>query len=132
MLIIELYRGMLYSIKIKKRGIIVKDEKVKAKSDHTNKTAPKKLEQKGQESQIEETLSVFVSESKGIIQTKNLTELGIHPEQFQRYLKKVGKSKNLLTACMCVLTTLPMNCNFCKPASKEEYFHMKQPCTYMI
>ena len=78
----------------------MKDEEVKAKRDRTNKMDPKKLEQKRQESQIEETLSVFVSESKGIIQTKDLTKRGIHPEQFQRYLKKVGKSKKLLTACM--------------------------------
>ncbi|WP_319467099.1 type IV toxin-antitoxin system AbiEi family antitoxin domain-containing protein [uncultured Trichococcus sp.] len=69
----------------------MKDEEVKAKSDRANKMDPKKIEQKGQESQIEETLSVFVSESKGIIQTKDLTERGIHPEQFQRYLKKSGK-----------------------------------------
>ena len=50
----------------------MKDEEVKAKRDRTNKMDPKKLEQKRQESQIEETLSVFVSESKGIIQTKDL------------------------------------------------------------
>lgn len=69
----------------------MKDEEVKAKRDRTNKMDLKKLEQKRQESQIEETLSVFVSESKGIIQTKDLTKRGIHPEQFQRYLKKGGK-----------------------------------------
>lgn len=59
--------------------------------NRTDKTARKQIEQKGKESKIEETLSVFVSESKGIIQTKDLTERGIHPEQFQRYLKKSGK-----------------------------------------
>lgn len=64
---------------------------MKVKSDRTDKTARKQLEQKGQDSQIEETLNVFVSESKGIIQTKDLTKRGIHPEQFQRYLKKGGK-----------------------------------------
>ena len=69
----------------------MKDGRVKVKSDHTNKTAPKKLEHKGQEPQIEDTLSVVVRESKGIIQTKDLTKRGIHPEQFQRYLKKGGK-----------------------------------------
>lgn len=68
--------------------------------NRTDKTARKQIEQKGKESKIEETLSVFVSESKGIIQTKDLTERGIHPEQFQRYLKKVEKSKKLLTECM--------------------------------
>lgn len=64
---------------------------MKVRGNRTDKTARKQIEQKGKESQIEETLSVFVSESKGIIQTKDLTERGIHPEQFQRYLKKSGK-----------------------------------------
>lgn len=67
------------------------DERVKVKSDLISNAAPKNHEKKGQESQIEETLSVFVSENKGIIQTKDLTKRGIHPEQFQRYLKKGGK-----------------------------------------
>ncbi len=64
---------------------------MKVRGNRTDKTARKQIEQKGKESQIEETLSVIVCESKGIIQTKDLTERGIHPEQFQRYLKKSGK-----------------------------------------
>jgi len=64
-------------------------------SDHTKNTYPKQPKQKGQASRVEETLMSVVNESNGIIQSKDLTSRGIHPEQLQRYLKQVGRIQKI-------------------------------------
>ncbi|WP_106448885.1 type IV toxin-antitoxin system AbiEi family antitoxin domain-containing protein [Trichococcus alkaliphilus] len=68
----------------------MKDGNSKSKT-RNNSTDLKRLQTKIGDKQIEETVKDVVNEQSGIFQVKDLTAQGIHPEQFQRYLKKSGK-----------------------------------------
>ncbi len=66
----------------------MKIERTKVKRRHANFANPKRLGQEEQDAYIENTIKIVVQDHNGIIQTKDVTTLGIHPEQLNRYIKK--------------------------------------------